>query len=118
MTCSNTCNNSQQIIVGNTLFNYNLQEVSDCSYDLVCTPCNIPTAVYCIARITKRQNCCNNMEYYQAFINTDPVQIIQDCNLEDTIRRAIEAYFENIPNLDVNTNNCCGCSNRNCFGLF
>ena len=26
---------------------------------------NVPTSIYCVARITVRENCCNNMEYYQ-----------------------------------------------------
>ncbi len=112
---NNGTTNTKEIIVGNTLFNCTLREVSDCAFDLICTPCNIPTSVYCVARITERQNCCNDMEYYQAFINTDPVQIIQDCNLEQTVIRAIEAYFDNIPSLDTNSSQCC---NRNFFGLF
>lgn len=118
MACSNACKHSKEVIVGNTLFNYSLQEVSDCSFDLVVTPCNVPTSVYCVARITKRENCCNNMEYFQAFINTDPVEIIQDCNLEQTIIRAIEAYFDNIPTIDTGNNNDSRCCNRSVFGLF
>lgn len=117
MACANACNN-HEIIVGNTLFNYSLNEVSECAYDLVCTPCNIPTAVYCVARITKRENCCNNMEYYQAFINTDPVEIIQDCNLEQIIVRAIESYFDNIPTLETSNNDNTCCCNRGIFGIF
>ena len=53
------------------------------------------------------------MEYFQSFINTDPVQIIQDCSLCNIISRSIETYFDNT-NLLNNTN--CGC--RNNFGLF
>lgn len=110
--CNKECN--QEILVGNTLFNYDLNQVNDYTYDLVVTPCNIPTSVFCIARITVRENCCNNMEYYQAFINTDPVQIIQDCNLCNIISRAIEAYFDNT-GLFNNTDNC---QCRNNFGFF
>ncbi|MDE7095479.1 MAG: hypothetical protein K2O23_03230, partial [Anaeroplasmataceae bacterium] len=72
-------------------------------------------SVYCIARISVRENCCNNMEYYQAFINTDPVEIIQDCNLCDIIARSIAAYFDNTPT--VNTGNNCP-NRRNSFGFF
>ena len=105
-----------EIIVGNTTFKYELNEVNENTFDLVATPCNVPTSVYCIARITVRENCCNNMEYYQAFINTDPVEIIQDCDLCDLIARAIETYFANV--LGINTNgNGCGC-HYNTFGLF
>lgn len=105
------CDN--EILVGNTLFNYSLNEEEDCVYSLVATPCNVPTSVYCIARITTRENCCNNMEYYQSFINTDPVEIIQDCNLKQIIRRSIEAYFDN--NSSFFSNNGC---NRRCSSIF
>ena len=56
------------------------------------------------------------MKYYQAFINTDPVQIIQDCNLCDLIRRSIAIYFDNLEEID--TYSSCGCGRRNGFGLF
>lgn len=110
--CKEGC--KQEILVGNTTFKYELNQINDNTYDLVATPCNVPTSVYCIARISVRENCCNNMEYYQAFINTDPVQIIQDCNLCDTIARAIALYFENTPLIDTGTR----CCNRNTFGFF
>lgn len=123
MACSNACKNSHEIIVGNTLFNYSLQEVSEKTFDLVVTPCNVPTSVYCVARITRRENCCNNMEYFQSFINTDPVEIIQDCNLRDIIARSIEIYFDNINTFDNDDNGNCRCNNnrrcnRNNFGFF
>lgn len=107
--------NDNEVLVGNTLFNYQLNEVSDNVYDLVATPCNVPTSIYCIARITKRENCCNNMEYFQSFINTDPVEIIQDCNLRDIIARSIETYFNNLSTFNNNSSSCC-CGNS--FGLF
>ncbi len=109
--CNKDCN--QEILVGNILFKYDLNQVNEYTYDLAVTPCNVPTSVFCIARITVRENCCNNMEYFQSFINTDPVQIIQDCSLCNIISRSIETYFDNT-NLLNNTN--CGC--RNNFGLF
>ncbi len=109
-----TC--KQEIIVGNTLFKYDLNQIDDTTYDLVCTPCNVPTSVYCVGRITVRENCCNNMEYYQAFINADPVEIIQDCDLCTIIARAIETYFANTPAIETTTNTCC--NRRNTFGLF
>ena len=107
MSCSSTCPNntqSNEVLVDNTLFKYNLNEINDNSYDLVCTPCNVPTAVYCVARITKRTNCCNNMDYYQSFINTDPVEIIQDCSLEDIICRSIAHYMNSICNATTTRN--------------
>ena len=100
-----------EILVGNTTFKFELNQISENVYDLVVTPCNVPTSVYCVARITVRENCCNNMEYYQAFINTDPVEIIQDCNLEQTIIRSINNYFNNVNSISN------GCCNRSC-GLF
>ena len=110
-----TC--KDEVIVGNTTFKFELNQVSENVFDLVVTPCNVPTSIYCVARITVRENCCNNMEYYQAFINTDPVEIIQDCNLCDTVTRAIQLYFENIGIFNTNTygNTCC---NNRTFGLF
>ncbi len=109
------CEGRQEILVGNTAFKYELNQINENTYDLVATPCNIPTSVYCIARISVRENCCNNMEYYQAFINTDPVVIIQDCNLCDIIARAIATYFDNTPT--IHTDNQC-CNRRNSFGFF
>lgn len=106
-----------EIIVCNTLFKYDLVEVCDGTYDLVCTPCNLPTAVYNVGRITTRENSCNQIAYYQGFVNTDPVQIIQDCSEECLVRRMIEIYFDNMPEIDCNSNNSCNCSN-NGFGLF
>ena len=103
-----------EVIVGNTTFKFELNQVSENVYDLVVTPCNVPTSIYCVARITVRENCCNNMEYYQAFINTDPVEIIQDCNLCDTVSRAIQIYFQNISFFNGSS----GCCNQRSFGLF
>ena len=110
--CEKNNKNHDEVIVGNTLFKYDLNQVGENTFDLVATPCNLPTAVYCIARITVRENCCNNMEYYQAFINTDPVEIIQDCDLRNIITRAIGTYFTNVPTMNTN------CCRRNTFGLF
>ena len=107
-----------EILVGNTTVKFELNQISENVYDLVVTPCNVPTSVYCVARITVRENCCNNMEYYQAFINTDPVEIIQDCNLCDTVRRAVEIYFANIGLFDGGGYNVNGCCNQRNFGLF
>ena len=107
----------REVIVGNTRFAYTLEQLDQNTFDLSVTPCNNPTAVYCIARISIRENCCNNMRYYQAFINTDPVEIIQDCNLEDIIRRSIGIYFNNLPAFDVNGCNC-GCNRNRTCGLF
>ncbi len=106
--------NENEVLVNGIVFNYSLNEVSENSFDLVATPCNVPTSVFCIARITTRQNCCNNLEYYQSFINADPVQIIQDCNLDDIIARSIEAYFSN----NLGNMGCCSNNNYGAFGLF
>lgn len=104
----------QEILVGNTTFKYELNQISDNTYDLVATPCNVPTSVYCISRISVRENCCNDMEYFQSFINTDPVEIIQDCDLCDIIARSIARYFEHTPVINTNS----GCCHRNTFGFF
>lgn len=109
---SNCPNKKHEILVGNVLYSYELNEVGENAYDLVATPCNIPTAVYCIARISIRNNCCNNMEYYQSYINTDPVMIIQDCSLENIICRSIADYMNNINGTS------CSSNNSGFFGLF
>ncbi len=101
-----------EIVCCNTLFKYDLEPVGENTYDLVVTPCNIPTAVFNVARITVRENSCNQINYYQAFINTDPVQIIQDCSLENLICRCIEIYFDNLPTIHCNS------CNRSGFNLF
>lgn len=111
--------NQNEVLVCNTLFMYDLVETTTGSnvYDLICTPCNTPTAVYNVARITLRENSCNQIQYYQAFINTDPVEIIQDCNLENCVTRCIEIYFCNLE--PINCSNCNGNSTGCCgLGLF
>ena len=55
---------------------------------LTVTPCTLPTAVFDVATITVKENSCNQIEFYQAAINTDPVQIIQDCSLDEIICRS------------------------------
>ena len=50
--CGQNNHCKQEILVGNTLFKYQLNQVSENSWDLVATPCNIPTSVYCIGRLT------------------------------------------------------------------
>ena len=57
--CNKDCN--QEILVGNILFKCDLNQVNEYTYDLAVTPCNVPTSVFCIARITVRENCCNNI---------------------------------------------------------
>ena len=108
MPCEKSCKRDKnEILVNNTVFSYSLEETGEYTCDLVVTPCNVPTSVYCVARITRRENCCNNMTYFQSFINADPVEIIQDCSLEDIIERSIEIYFDNISTF--NNGNSCGC---------
>ncbi len=109
------CNKpTDEILVCNNVFKFKLVKVNAEVYDLVVTPCCQPTAVYDVARITERTNACMGSAFYQAFINTDPVTIIQDCTLEGAVRRAIAIYFENTPCIECN-----GCTNT-CFncGLF
>ncbi|MGM9971440.1 MAG: hypothetical protein ACI35W_03460 [Anaeroplasmataceae bacterium] len=87
---------------------------------LLVTPCDQPTAIFDVATITTKSNSCMDLTYFQAVVNTDPVEIIQDCNLRNTICRTIELYMRN--------NSCgCGCSrtfdddrcaNRRGFNLF
>lgn len=107
MPCPNNQQNRREVIVCDTLFKYDLTETTDTAYELVVTPCCNPTAVYDIARITRRENACSGLAYYQAAINTDPVQIIQDCDSENTIRRCIIEYFNDLP--CINCSNECGC---------
>ena len=55
-----------------------------------------------------------NLDYYM----NNPVEIIQDCNLCDIVRRAIEIYFENIGLFNGGGYNGNGCCNQRNFGLF
>lgn len=88
-------------------FTFNLTEVGNDRYTLTVTPCELPTAVFDVATITVRENSCNQIEYYQIAINTDPVEIIQDCDLECGICRAITTYFNNatLPTCNNNRRN-------------
>ena len=76
-------------------FTFNLTQTSNDRYTLTVTPCSLPTAVFDIATIAVKTNTCNQIEYYQVAINTDPVEIIQECDLECAVCRAITTYFNN-----------------------
>lgn len=115
----NRCNNNcveDEVVVCNTLFKYNLTEVDEHTHTLTVIACPTPTAVYDIGTIKTRENTCTGLAYYQAFVNTDPVQIIQDCSLCNIIARAIQAYFA-----DLQPINCGGngntCQYNNFFGF-
>ena len=86
MSNKEKCKN--EVVVCNTLFKFELIEECSDTFELVVTPCNTPTAVFDIARITKRTNACSGLDFFQAVINTDPVEIIQDCDLENLIQKA------------------------------
>lgn len=86
-------------------FTFNLTENNNDRFTLTVTPCELPTAVFDVATITVRENTCNQIEYYQIAINTDPVEIIQDCDLECGICRAIERYFDDATLPTCNNNN-------------
>lgn len=120
MACSNNQTNNtlgnlgldeNYICCCNDRFTFNLDPIGDGRYTLTCTPCSLPTAVFDVATISVRQNSCNQIEYYQAAINTDPVKIIQDCSLRDLLCRCINWYFDDatLPNCNTNRRN---------FGLF
>ena len=112
MQCKGNCENNE-VLVCNTVFRYNLIPV-DTNTNVVCVSrCNTPTATYEIATVRTRTNTCSDGTYYQATINGDPVEIIQDCSLCDIIRRAIEIYFSNFEpiNCTRGRNNGCGCGN-------
>ncbi len=108
----NRRSNRNEIEACGTTFEFNLREVSENTFNLVVTPCSQPTAVYEIARITVRENNCTGLKYFQAFVNTDPVEIIQDCNLRNIICRSIMAYFNG--NTPIR---CRGCQSgrNNCY---
>ena len=120
MACSNNQTNNtlgnlgldeNYICCCNDRFTFNLDPIGDGRDTLTCTPCSLPTAVFDVATISVRQNSCNQIEYYQAAINTDPVKIIQDCSLRDLLCRCINCYFDDatLPNCNTNRRN---------FGLF
>lgn len=118
--CKKCCINTEalddnEIVCCGQLYQYSLTtDSSSTNQTLLCTPCNQPTAIFDVATITTRTNSCMDLTYYQAVVNTDPVEIIQDCNLKNCICRVIELYM---------TNNSCGCGcsnncNNNSFSLF
>ena len=120
MACSGNTNNTgrtnldledRQICCCNQKFTFDLTSTGNNQYTLTVTPCSIPTAVFDVATITVKENSCNQIEFFQATINTDPVITIQDCNLRDLLCRSISAYFSDIhfPT--------CNCSNNRRFGL-
>lgn len=109
--CNNNCVD-EEIVVCNTLFKYTLTEVETNVYNLLAIPCNTPTAVYDIATIRTKSNTCTGLNYYQAAINTNPVEIIQDCSLCGIIANAIELYFENMEPVN------CGNTKNNGFNFF
>ena len=115
MPCKDNCNcANQEIAVCNTVFKYNLIPVDTNTHVVCVSRCNTPTATYEIATIHTRTNTCSDGTYYQATINGDPVEIIQDCSLCDIIRRAIEIYFSNFEPINCTRGrggNGCGCNN-------
>lgn len=100
-------NDENEIVCCGTLYQFNLTSGQNQTQQLVVTPCDQPTAVFDIATISTRNNNCTGLTFYQAAINTDPVEIIQDCNLRCLICRSIEIY--------MNNNSCgCGCNGDSC----
>ena len=99
--------NERNICCCNNRFTFNLDETSDNVFTLTVTPCTLPTAVFDVATITVKENSCNQIEFFQAAINTDPVQIIQDCSLRDLICRSINCYFNDatLPTCSSNRRN-------------
>ena len=85
MTCNSnenmTCNRcherckENEIVVCDTLFDFNLEKVDNNTQLLIVSACNTPTAVYDIATIKTRTNSCTGLTFYQAAVNTDPVEI-------------------------------------------
>ena len=109
---------NEEIVVCNTTFKFKLIPIDSNSYSLCVSRCNAPTATYDIATIRVRTNNCSGTTYYQAFVNSDPVEIIQDCSLCDIVKRAIEIYFSRLEPINCRGNgNDCGCRN-NFLGIF
>ena len=111
----------EEVVVCNTTFKFRLTPIDSTTYSLCVSRCNAPTATYDIATIRVRTNNCSGTTYYQAFVNSDPVEIIQDCSLCDIVRRAIEIYFQNLEPINCRSNNNgngnCRCNN-NFLGIF
>ena len=121
MPCKDNCNcANQEIAVCNTVFKYNLIPVDTNTHVVCVSRCNTPTATYEIATIRTRTNTCSDGTYYQATINGDPVEIIQDCSLCNIVKRAIEIYFSRLEPIYCNNNNNggCRCGNNNFLGIF
>ncbi len=102
--CNKCCNQEpledNEIYCCGQLYQYTLTTDAGNNQSLLCTPCNQPTAIFDVASITTKTNACMGVTYYQAVVNTDPVEIIQDCNLKNTVCRCIELYMKD---------NACGC---------
>ena len=118
----NNCNcTNDEVVVCNTTFKFVLTPLDSNTYALCVTRCNAPTATYDIALIRVRtNNCCGQNTYYQATVNSDPVEIIQDCSLCNIVKRAIEIYFSHLEPIYCNNNNNsgCRCGNNNFLGIF
>ena len=112
--CNDNCVDDE-VVVCNTVFKYTLTQVDTNTHNLTVIACPTPTAVYDVGTIKTRENSCTGLVYYQAFVNTDPVQIIQDCSLCSIIARAIQAYFADLEPIDCGNYNSCG--RNNFFGF-
>ena len=99
------CGERQEICVDGVKYAYNLTHLDENTVELCVTPNCLPTACFDVARITCKKNCCGG-GYFQGFINTDPVVIIQDVELHEMICRCIRIYFErtNLPGRNNNRN--------------
>ena len=111
-------NMHEEIVVCDTLFKFKLDPVEANAYALRAIRCNAPTATYDIATIRERNNSCSGLTYYQSFINSDPVEIIQSCSLCEIVRRSIEIYFQNLEPINCNGNGNCNCGRNSFLGLF
>ena len=115
MPCNNNkCGNceNQEVFVCNAVFKFKLVPVDEVTNVVCVSRCNTPTATYEVATVRTRTNTCGDGTYYQATINGDPVEIIQDCSLCDIIRRSIEIYFMNFEPIDcTRRRNYNGCNN-------
>ena len=115
MPCNGGCGNleNQEVFVCNTVFKYRLVPIDNFTNAVCVSRCNTPTATYDVATVRTRTNACSEGTFYQATVNGDPVEIIQDCSLCEIIKRSIEIYFQNFEPI-----NCPGRRNNGCNNIF
>ena len=92
---------NELLVIDGNQYRINLAENGNCVV-VYASPCLLPSCVFEVAEVCRKENCCSEFEFYEAMIYTDPVQCIIDCSFCEIVRRAVEIYVDDI---DLNTGN-------------